>query len=686
MQSYKLQHYDHFRKITMNCYHMLPCVYICSYNQCQVPSWGLVSKRSISRLIRTCLRTTGSLSPFTVVYPRYPKAKSPSVPDASAFYYISSARAHWNRNFMQDDTSNPGPLECEAGVLQQLNSSLGIAAAVTSHAWIVKPTSGTHANTWTRHLQKSLPRRPPSDSLKSHLRPWGCLSARLSKTIYTTRGSLDAKERNATCVILRGLLVVGGNVSGGDTGQLALQCATVVLHLVYTCPSFNCRLLEVLVSLSLGHHDGSGFEMKYQVVHAGHPTFPPQHTIRRDPPGPLSPQTLLAAHHSNPIIPTPNPSSPPSPSQTHTYCLTRQFRSRFGQQWIGRRVPIAWPARSPDLNPLGYFLWRDTKGVIYETPVESEEDLLAWIMAAEDLGLPGIGDRVYQNIVRRYRDCVDDAGRHIESFLTNPTAPLMHCAEHRPTNHQETSRLQLTDHMRTLRYHTQADPIDLIDPIDPIDLIDPIDPMDATDPIDLIDPSILYDPLLRAIGIGVSVCIFMGFKVGGKLAIATDGKTDSSRPNAREGLLTLNSNKPVSDDAGRGSVIAEVKTRHFILAIHIRGLDHCEEIQTRARPECSNTTNMNCENEVPFLTSTITEPRPASSLTVVDETNYVPGTKCGVYRTRMPNSNHAKITGRNISTRACIASLRKLATSQHGAVDAVESLRQKHDLAFNEKT
>ncbi|KAJ8881860.1 hypothetical protein PR048_018346 [Dryococelus australis] len=57
------------------------------------------------------------------------------------------------------------------------------------------------------------------------------------------------------------------------------------------------------------------------------------------------------------------------------------------------------------------------KGLIYHTSVESEEELLARIMAAADLGLLGIGDRVYQKMVRRYRVCVDVAGRHSEPFL-----------------------------------------------------------------------------------------------------------------------------------------------------------------------------------------------------------------------------------------------------------------------------
>ncbi|KAJ8878367.1 hypothetical protein PR048_018944 [Dryococelus australis] len=55
---------------------------------------------------------------------------------------------------------------------------------------------------------------------------------------------------------------------------------------------------------------------------------------------------------------------------------------------------------------LDYFLWGYMKGMNYKTPVESEEDLLARVMAAADLGRPGIGDRVYQNMVRRYRVCV----------------------------------------------------------------------------------------------------------------------------------------------------------------------------------------------------------------------------------------------------------------------------------------
>ncbi|KAJ8881440.1 hypothetical protein PR048_017921 [Dryococelus australis] len=46
------------------------------------------------------------------------------------------------------------------------------------------------------------------------------------------------------------------------------------------------------------------------------------------------------------------------------------------------------------------------KGLIYQTSVESEEELLVRIIAVANLGRPGIGDFVYQNMVRRYRVCV----------------------------------------------------------------------------------------------------------------------------------------------------------------------------------------------------------------------------------------------------------------------------------------
>ena len=57
------------------------------------------------------------------------------------------------------------------------------------------------------------------------------------------------------------------------------------------------------------------------------------------------------------------------------------------------------------------------KSLVYETSVDSKEELLTRIMAAADVGIQCNDDRVYEIMVRRYSVCVEVAGRHIEIFL-----------------------------------------------------------------------------------------------------------------------------------------------------------------------------------------------------------------------------------------------------------------------------
>ena len=44
--------------------------------------------------------------------------------------------------------------------------------------------------------------------------------------------------------------------------------------------------------------------------------------------------------------------------------------------------PTAWPARSPDLTCLDLYLWGYMKLMVYETDIDSEEDLVARIVSA----------------------------------------------------------------------------------------------------------------------------------------------------------------------------------------------------------------------------------------------------------------------------------------------------------------
>lgn len=47
----------------------------------------------------------------------------------------------------------------------------------------------------------------------------------------------------------------------------------------------------------------------------------------------------------------------------------------FPGRWIGRRGPLEWPARSPDLTPLDFFLWGYLKTKVYKSKPNDLQDL-----------------------------------------------------------------------------------------------------------------------------------------------------------------------------------------------------------------------------------------------------------------------------------------------------------------------
>ncbi|EZA54505.1 hypothetical protein X777_05484, partial [Ooceraea biroi] len=43
-----------------------------------------------------------------------------------------------------------------------------------------------------------------------------------------------------------------------------------------------------------------------------------------------------------------------------------KLNEKFANRWIGRGGPVGWPARSPDLTPLDFFLWETLKDMVYK--------------------------------------------------------------------------------------------------------------------------------------------------------------------------------------------------------------------------------------------------------------------------------------------------------------------------------
>lgn len=59
----------------------------------------------------------------------------------------------------------------------------------------------------------------------------------------------------------------------------------------------------------------------------------------------------------------------------HDEAQVNHLNYRFPNRWIGRGVAIAWPARSPDRNPIDLFLWGYFKKIVYQTENRTEAEV-----------------------------------------------------------------------------------------------------------------------------------------------------------------------------------------------------------------------------------------------------------------------------------------------------------------------
>src|SRR5436190_4754 len=100
--------------------------------------------------------------------------------------------------------------------------------------------------------------------------------------------------------------------------------------------------------------------------------------------------------------------------------FSRQVRrfldAHYPERWIGRGGPIIWPARSPDLNVLDYFVWGHIKDLVEHRRDSTEAEMREAILAAFDTITPEMAYRATRNIVRRAELCSQEQGRHFEQY------------------------------------------------------------------------------------------------------------------------------------------------------------------------------------------------------------------------------------------------------------------------------
>jgi len=102
----------------------------------------------------------------------------------------------------------------------------------------------------------------------------------------------------------------------------------------------------------------------------------------------------------------------------HYSIINREWlNDHYPDRWIGRRGPIEWPARSPDLTPMDFFLWGHLKSVVYKTPPADLQDLRNRIVQ-ECRAIPR---ETFQKVRLEFQNrlfyCMERNGEHFEHLL-----------------------------------------------------------------------------------------------------------------------------------------------------------------------------------------------------------------------------------------------------------------------------
>lgn len=94
-----------------------------------------------------------------------------------------------------------------------------------------------------------------------------------------------------------------------------------------------------------------------------------------------------------------------------------KLMSLFDDRWWGNKGPFLWPARSPDLTPLDFYVWGRIKNLVYSSPLRNKDDLRDRIIEAFNSLDPNEIRRATQSVENRIIECLNQNGHHIEHLL-----------------------------------------------------------------------------------------------------------------------------------------------------------------------------------------------------------------------------------------------------------------------------
>jgi transposase len=95
----------------------------------------------------------------------------------------------------------------------------------------------------------------------------------------------------------------------------------------------------------------------------------------------------------------------------YSVAVRNWLNEKFPDRWIGRRGPIEWPARSPDLSPPDFFLWGYLKNIVYKDRPTTLDVLRERItQACAEIPIE-ICQKVCRSVSKRLEECRAQGGR-----------------------------------------------------------------------------------------------------------------------------------------------------------------------------------------------------------------------------------------------------------------------------------
>lgn len=96
----------------------------------------------------------------------------------------------------------------------------------------------------------------------------------------------------------------------------------------------------------------------------------------------------------------------------------REFlNERFPNRWIGRGSRSPWPARSPDLSVLDFYMWGRIKNIVFSEPPSTRENMIGRIRRAINSISANEVEAAVTSINERVNHCIEQGGSHFEHLL-----------------------------------------------------------------------------------------------------------------------------------------------------------------------------------------------------------------------------------------------------------------------------